>query len=95
MQGLLFSSDFLLRGITETEIWQSLPESELDNFVSALQKHFARFAADSTLNEAQTEDELVEPIIDLLGWQDAWISQVNLSRNRPRRRPRFFAVAQL
>jgi hypothetical protein len=79
MQGQLFSSDFLLRGIAETAAWQALPASELDAFQAALNAHFVRFTADSTLNEAQTEDELVEPIIDLLGWQDAWISQVNLS----------------
>ncbi len=79
MQGLLFSSDFLLRGISETGAWQSLAETELDAFIAELRIHFSRFSAASTLNEAQTEDELVEPIIDLLGWSDAWISQVNLS----------------
>jgi len=79
MQGLLFSSDFLLRGISETGAWQSLAETELDAFIAELRIHFSRFSAASTPNEAQTEDELVEPIIDLLGWRDAWISQVNLS----------------
>jgi len=80
MQGLLFSSDFLLRGISETRAWQSLTETELDAFIAELRSHFSRFSAASALNEAQTEDELVEPIIDLLGWRDAWISQVNLSQ---------------
>lgn len=79
MEGQLFSSDFLLRGITETDVWRSLPEAELDAFIAALGTHFAPFSADSTLNEAQTEGELVEPILDLLGWENAWISQVNLS----------------
>jgi len=79
MEGQLFSSDFLLRGITETEAWRSLPETELDVFIVALQTHFVPFSANSALNEAQTESELVEPILDLLGWENAWLSQVNLS----------------
>ncbi|MBI4741300.1 MAG: restriction endonuclease, partial [Betaproteobacteria bacterium] len=79
MEGQLFSSDFLLRGIAETDAWRLLPEVELDAFISALKGHFAPFSAASTLNESQTENELVEPVLDLLGWENAWISQVNLS----------------
>ncbi len=81
MEGQLFSSDFLLRGIAETDAWRNFPETELDAFIAALKGHFAPFSADSTLNEGQTEDELVEPIVDLLGWTDAWTSQVNLSQS--------------
>ena len=81
MQGQLFSSDFLLRGIAETEAWQALAESEIDTFIADLQSHFSGFNTDSTLNEAQTEDELVAPVIDRLGWRDGWISQVNLSES--------------
>ena len=81
MQGLLFSSEFLLRGIAETEAWRALPESELDTFIAELRTHFSSFSATSTLNEAQTEDELIAPIIDTLGWRDTWISQVNLSES--------------
>lgn len=79
MQGQLFSSDFLLRGIKETPAWQDLPDSELDNFSHQLKKLFGELTADSQLNEAQTEDELVEPLLDRLGWQDCWLSQVNMS----------------
>jgi hypothetical protein len=71
MQGQLFSSDFLLRGIAETEAWQALAESEIDTFIADLQSHFSGFNTDSTLNEAQTEDELVAPVIDRLGWRTA------------------------
>jgi len=79
MQGQLFSSDFLLRGILETDVWRQVNEADLDGFIARLRAHYAPFAADSTLNEAQTEDELIEPVLDLLGWDNAWISQVNLS----------------
>ncbi len=79
MQGQLFSTDFLLRGIRETDAWNAVSDSALDEFIARLRAHYAPFAAGSTLNEAQTEDELIAPVLDLLGWEDAWISQVNLS----------------
>lgn len=79
MQGQLFSSDFLLRGIQETDAWRQTSDADLDAFIARLRAHYAPFAADSALNEAQTEDELIEPALDLLGWDNAWISQVNLS----------------
>ena len=79
MEGQLFSSDFLLRGITETEAWRDLPEAELEAFIAALQSRFAPFSAASKLNESQTENELIQPVLDLLGWENAWLSQVNLS----------------
>jgi hypothetical protein len=93
MQGQLFSTDFLLRGIQETETWKSVPDAELDAFIDQLKAYFAPFTADSTLNEGQTEDELIEPVIDLLGWNDAWISQVNLSQSGREDVPDFLLFA--
>ncbi len=79
MQGQLFSTDFLLRGIQETGAWKGLADADLDAFIDRLKAYYAPFAAASALNESQTEKELIEPVIDLLGWNEAWISQVNLS----------------
>ena len=93
MQGQLFSTDFLLRGIQETETWKGLPDAELDAFVGQLKAHYAPFTADSALNESQTENALIEPVIDLLGWQDAWISQVNLSESGREDVPDFLLFA--
>jgi len=93
MQGQLFSTDFLLRGIQETETWKGLPDAELDAFIAQLGALYAPFTADSTLNEGQTEDELIEPVIDLLGWRDAWISQVNLSESGREDVPDFLLFA--
>lgn len=81
MQGQLFTTDFLLRGICETPAWNAIGEADLDAFIAKLKRHYAPFSATSTLNEGQTEDELIEPVIDSLGWQDAWTSQVNLSES--------------
>jgi len=94
VQGQLFSSDFLLRGIQETDAWRGLSDTALDTFIDRLRTHYAPFKADSTLNEAQTEDELIEPVIDLLGWNDAWISQVNLSETGREDVPDFLLFAE-
>jgi hypothetical protein len=94
MQGQLFSTDFLLRGIQETETWKGVPDAELDAFIRQLKAHYAPFTADSALNESQTEDELIEPVIDLLGWNDAWISQVNLSQSGREDVPDFLLFAE-
>ena len=94
MQGQLFSSDFLLRGIKETDAWRGLTEGALDAFIDQLHAHYAPFKANSILNEAQTEDELIEPVIDLLGWNDAWISQVNLSETGREDVPDFLLFAE-
>jgi hypothetical protein len=93
MQGQLFSTDFLLRGIQETEMWKGVPDAELDAFIGQLRAHYAPFTADSALNESQTEDELIEPVIDLLGWNEAWISQVNLSESGREDVPDFLLFA--
>ena len=94
MQGQLFSTDFLLRGIQETETWKGVPDAELDAFIDQLRAHYAPFTADSALNESQTEDELIEPVIDLLGWNEAWISQVNLSESGREDVPDFLLFAE-
>ena len=70
MQGQLFTQDFLSRGILETESWRSLTDAGLDAFIAALRQVYGSFTADSALNEAQTEDELIQPILALLGWGD-------------------------
>jgi hypothetical protein len=94
MQGQLFTTDFLLRGVQETGAWKAMSDSELDRFINQLKVHYAPFTAGSALNEGQTEDELIEPVIDLLGWQDAWISQVNLSESGREDVPDFLLFAE-
>jgi hypothetical protein len=79
MQGQLFSNDFLTRGIRESSPWQSLSATELDAFVDRLKALYGPLTAESHLNEAQTEDELIEPVLAALGWGECWVSQVNLS----------------
>lgn len=81
MQGQLFTHDFLTRGILDTDPWRTCDDAALNAFIAALRRVYGSLAADSTLNEGQTEDELIGPILDLLGWGDSWMSQVNFSES--------------
>ncbi len=82
MQGQLFTQDFLHRGIRDTPPWQALDASALAAFESALRALFAPYSTSSTLNEAQTEQLLIEQVLVQLGWGDDYLPQVNLSGRR-------------
>ncbi|MDR2366018.1 MAG: hypothetical protein LBD68_09255, partial [Zoogloeaceae bacterium] len=82
MQGQLFSQDFLLRGIRETPPWEALGDDELSRFRGALQGVYAGLGADSVMNEAQTEQIVIEKVLVALGWEENYLPQVNLSGKR-------------
>ena len=72
MPGQLFTNYFLEEGILHTTAWQeSLSQpAGFDAFraqAHALLKNAATF---HTINEASTEQELIRPLFDLLGWAD-------------------------
>ncbi len=82
MQGQLFSQDFLHRGIRDTPPYEALTESDLATFRAALAAIFAPLSAGSTINEAQTEQLVIEKVLAQLGWGDDYLPQVNLSGKR-------------
>ncbi|MBC7215445.1 MAG: restriction endonuclease [Burkholderiaceae bacterium] len=82
MQGQLFTQDFLLRGCAETPAWQALDDHRWPALRAALQGIYAGLDAGTTLNEAQTEQELIHKVLVALGWGDAFLPQVNLSGKR-------------
>ena len=72
MPGQLFTNYFLEEGILHTDAWQeSLSQpSDFDSFRAqalALLENAANF---HTINEASTEQELIRPLFELLGWVD-------------------------
>ena len=81
MQGQLFTQDFLTRGILETPAHQALDDAALAGLRAALAVILAGRTAQSTLNEAQTESEIIAPVLLALGWEDT-LPQVNLSGKR-------------
>ncbi len=82
MQGQLFTQDFLTRGVIETPPWQDLTEADFEDYAKALRDIFAGLNAASTLNEAQTESEVIQKVLAVLGWADSTLPQVNLSGKR-------------
>jgi hypothetical protein len=82
MNGQLFTHDFLAVGIRDTAVWQGLSDGDLDAFVSALTRVYRPYTLDSRINEATTEQEIIEKVLGLLGWADLTLPQVTASGGR-------------
>ena len=67
-QGGLFADEFLCRSIADTEDWQTFDDGTLNGLAADLRALFDSFPADRALNEAQTETDLIRPILEALGW---------------------------
>jgi Eco57I restriction-modification methylase len=77
MQGQLFTQDFLLRGVKDTPPYQDLHDTAFVAFQSTLQGVFSGLDATSTINEAQTEQLVINKVLAALGWADDTLPQVN------------------
>ena len=78
IQGSLFSSDFLRESIVGLEDRQTLDGEHVAALEGELRTIFDRFPIDQTPNESQTEDDLIWPVLEHLGWA-ASLRQQNLS----------------
>lgn len=67
-QGSLFTSDFLTESIQRVADWNALDDRDIDQFGSGIRAHFDRFPISQTPNESQTEDDLIWPVLEALGW---------------------------
>ena len=77
MQGQLFTQDFLTRGVLDTPPCQGLSEVAFSTFCNALHGLFKGLDGASTLNEAQTEQLIINKVLVELGWADDTLPQVN------------------
>ncbi len=68
MHGSLFTQDFLDQGIRGSAAWRGLDQAQFAAFTEELQRIHARVRGDTQLNEAQTEAELITPVLLALGW---------------------------
>ena len=82
MDGKLFSQDFLLDGIRSTPVWEALPGDTLDTFMDGLKRIYSPLTMSSRPNVANTEADIIEPVLDLLGWRDLTLKQVTATRTR-------------
>ena len=69
MPGRLFTEYFLTEGITTTDRWD-VSDAALDDFRSAAAEAYERLESYDRPNEAVTEQELIMPVLELLGWAD-------------------------
>ena len=74
-QGTLFTEDFLNEGVRGTETWRALPDSAIPKFRDALIGVFSKVANPHLLNEAQTEERIIRPILAALGWSGCYSVQ--------------------
>ena len=69
MRGNLFSSYFLEEGIKNTEDWKRCSSEELRGIYYKAKGVFTEFIKRKEPDEADTEDGLISPLIELLGFQ--------------------------
>ncbi len=77
-QGSLFSGDFLQDSIKRLPDWAGLPDTDVTDLRQDLRQIFERFPINQTPNESQTEDDLIWPVLERLGWR-ANLRQQNLA----------------
>ena len=72
MAGQLFTHYFLTEGIRATSDWQSLisQSDSLEAFRGGVRQRYENLSHAQDPNEAQTEQDLIRPVLDLLGWTD-------------------------
>lgn len=66
--GQLFTRGFLQEGIRDHEAWRKARESGMDEWRAGLEAMVSALAAQHSPNEAQTEDRLIYPVLESLGW---------------------------
>ena len=77
-QGSLFAGDLLAETIAGSADWLTLDDAALDDFEASFRAVFDRFPTADSPNESQTEDDLIWPVLDRLGWT-ASLRQQNLT----------------
>ena len=78
--GTLFTEDFLAEGITGSAAWQDLADADVETTRQRIRAIFDAVPNPATLNEAQTQHRIIEPILAELGWTGALDVQTNLER---------------
>ena len=81
MAGNLFTDYFLTDGIESTSEWRTSEASEqFDTFMSGVRHYYNALSLFQDPNEAVTEQELIRPVLELLGWAE-YLPQQGASRN--------------
>ena len=72
MPGHLFTEYFLTEGIRATSEWRASVEyaDAFESFRDGVRERYNALSGSADPNEAVTEQELVRPVLELLGWAD-------------------------
>jgi hypothetical protein len=81
IDGRLFTRDFLLEGIRTTAPWRALDDAALLARTGPARAMLEALAARRNANEAETETDLVYPLLEELGWRER-DAQPSLSEKR-------------
>ncbi len=76
--GSLFAGDFLCEAIGDLNEWKEFDDASLDALENTLREFFGSLPLGTSPNESQTEDEIIWPVLDYLGWKSS-LRQQNLS----------------
>ena len=78
LRGGLFTREYLLEGIKESEAWKTLDDSHLASIRADVEKRLAAIQQLRKPTEAETESELIWPVLQAIGWINS-LPQQNLS----------------
>lgn len=78
LAGTLFTIDFLNEGIRSTQAWADVADEDVAQFAARCRSLLSGFAARRDPIEAETESDLIWPVVEAIGWAD-WLPQQKLS----------------
>ena len=78
LSGGLFTRDFLTEGIRETSAWQAIDAGTVEVVRRRVAELLAEVAVHRNPTEAETEKDLIWPILEVIGWSEMSVQQ-NLS----------------
>ena len=78
--GTLFTEDFLHEGIDLSPSWAALSDAAVARFAETARAILAGVVNPSALNEAQTEERIIRPVLLALGWGGAFSVQSAIGR---------------
>jgi len=82
LQGGLFTRDWLTEGILETDQWRELSDEHVELARERIGSLLRSLSNRRAPVEAETEDKLVYPVLEVLGWQHISVQQRMDARGR-------------
>ncbi len=68
LEGRLLPRHFLDNGLPVTPAWLAIDDAQVETFAARIAPLFATIATAATPSEAETEKDLIFPVLDALGW---------------------------